>query len=209
MGGPSTHPYGAAAERCQDAYSGVSDNATWHKAHPMPMGSTIALLWLLAACAEPGNKDAHLPGPDATPETQATVAWAASVDADTSTKPLRCESPQAASDGAVVTIRRTRDSATNIVVVFRGPGGLAEEHYYARADRVLLFVRVDESFGDATTGRPPKRNVDSTWYADGRVTRWIDSLGASRSLGRRSVGARAANIQRFYERWLNTCPGGP
>jgi hypothetical protein len=164
------------------------------------------LVLLVAACAEPGNKDAHLAGPDATPATNETIAWAARVDADTSSRPVRCESPMAASDAAEVHIRRLAGSATNLVAVYRGPGGYATENYYALRERVRLFQRIDHTNGNPATGFQPKTNFDSLWFADGEVTRWVDSLGRSRSLGRRSVGARAENIQKSYERWRSSCP---
>ena len=166
----------------------------------------LGLLALAGACAEPGGKDEHLPGPDASAATLETVAWAARVDADTTAKRVRCESAIAAEDGAVVHIRRGADSATNLVAVFGGTGGMAAENYYALGDRVRLFVRVDSSAFNPYTGKPAKKNVDSTWFADGQVIRWVDGLGRSRSLGRRSVGATAENIQKFYHRWLRTCP---
>ena len=165
------------------------------------------LALIVAGCAEPGNKDAQLSGPDVTPATNETIAWAARVDADTSSKPVRCDSPMAASDGAVVHIRRLADSTTNLVAVFGGSGGFASENYYALRERVRLFVRVDHANGNPATGFQPKTNYDSLWFADSQVTRWVDSLGRSRSLGRRSVGARASNIQKFYERWRDSCPG--
>ena len=172
----------------------------------MPVARVAALVLAVAACAEPGNKDAHLSGPDASPATNETIAWAARADADTSAKPVRCDSPMAASDGAEVHIRRLADSTTNLVAVYRGPGGYATDNYYAHRERVRLFQRIDHTNGNPATGFQPKTNYDSLWFADGEVTRWVDSLGRSRSLGRRSVGARAFNVQRFYERWRNSCP---
>lgn len=166
----------------------------------------VAPALFVVACAEPGNKDADLSGPAPSEATNSIIAWAATVDADTLVKPVRCDSPMAASDGAEVHIRRVNDSSTNLVAVFRGPGGLASENYYVLRERVRLFERVDSSNGDRALGRPAKRNVDSLWFADDQVTRWVDSLGRSRSLGRRSVGARADNVQKFYERWRNSCP---
>lgn len=170
----------------------------------MSMRCDVITLCLLGAvaCAEPGNKDAHLSGPDATEATRAVSAWAASVDADTMrARPVRCDLPVAAAEGAEVTVHRPNDSTTRIVVEYRGPNGRAIENYYARSDVVRLFVRVDESYPDGTPRWPGKRNEDSLWFAEGKVERWVDSLNRSRSLGVRSVGARAGNIQRFYDDW--------
>lgn len=154
------------------------------------------------ACAEPGNKDAHLSGPEATDATRAVSAWAASVDADTARiKPLRCDVPESVADGGVVYVHRPNDSTTRIVVDYRGLNGRAIDNYYARSDVVRLFVRVDESYPDGTPRWPGKRKEDSLWFTDGKVERWVDSLNRSRSLGVRSVGARASNIQGSYDDW--------
>lgn len=144
-----------------------------------------------------------MPGPAATTATLAIAAWAAGIDADSArVAPVRCDLPPEIAQGALVFVQRQNDSSTKIVADYRGQNGRAIDGFYAMADTVRLFVRVDEWYGNPVRAVPGTRKVDSLWFAGGQVVRWVDSLGQSRSTSRQSVGARAENIQGFYDEWL-------
>jgi hypothetical protein len=172
----------------------------------------ILALAFTVACAPAPDQNEKTPGPAATAAALATTAWAAGIDADSArVAPVRCDLSPEIAQGALVFVQRPNDSSTKILADYRGENGRAIDSFYAMAGTVRLFVRVDEWYGNPGRVVRGTRRVDSLWFADGRVVRWVDSLGQSRSTSRRSVGARAENIQNFYDEWLRVVRncGGP